>query len=749
MDRFSNTFRKLSSIRSSDTGSDSLCKSCCGLILEPRLLQEFPETTLPGGSFAVDLREGFLDLPLKRKDIYPGLPSLNASAAKGCRFCKLLLEVIESHQQRSLSLETDSIPRGDIHISFRYNCASEPGSQTFNLGEWPVILHALEAIVSSSGEPVLLTFRLLCEEGHYLRIRGRSIDPTTLSPKNISMINQWIQRCEQSHEICSGAVSRDRLSRPKRLLHLGDLDRSPQPLLVETESMELLVKYAALSYCWGPPSSLRMITTRRTLSSRMNGLSLEEIPQTFRDAFSVCRCLGINYIWIDSLCIIQDNEEDWAHEAAIMGDIYRQAYVTIIAASSKSTNDGFLRRHPPARSVSLPFRSQKHPRISGEYSVSFMGSETYPAEFVSDVERSTWNERGWTFQERLLSHRSIYFGQQQIYFECKTQRHAENYGSPLKLKLPWHKYLSQGSGLKDLERQWRWLVEQYSRRSFTFEKDRLPALVGLVGDTQRARVRFNTTLPAGAADDYIGRNGPLEYFLGHWDYDLWANLLWRPENIETNDGHRYESLSQIPSWSWCSRGGAVSFAQSQGYHKDCDIIPTDIGMSHPPYDKGVKVMLKVTSLVRRAGLVHDDVLRDFERLKRHDANPLYICFDFHLPLEHFRTAAGGDSPFYLAPLCYMRRSLGFQYRPGGERDLKRVGTANVILLGIVLSPDLPAPKCKWELEFKAHNLEAKRAPSMPMRFRRIGLFEEHLLRFDDEREEYLRLTYKRQDYEIW
>lgn len=86
-------------------------------------------------------------------------------------------------------------------------------------------------------------------------------------------------------------------------------------------------------------------------------------------------------------------------------------------------------------------------------------------------------------------------------------------------------------------------------------------------------------------------------------------------------------------------------------------------------------MLKVTSIMRRAHIVHGDVLRDFERRKRHDANPLYISFDFHLPREHFLTAfaVGGDSPFYLAPLCYMKRNVRFEYRAGEDRDLDQLG----------------------------------------------------------------------------
>jgi len=168
MRRFSNALKRLSIIGSDSSSSvtaDTLCKSCHGLILEPRLLREFPEAPLPGGSFALDLRQCYLELSLKRKDTNPGFPSLNGSAERGCSFCKLLLEAIKHHQQRNLSLGKEPIPHGDIRFAFRYHCAPEPGSQSFNVGEWPFMLHALEAVVSSSGDPITLAFRLHCEEG--------------------------------------------------------------------------------------------------------------------------------------------------------------------------------------------------------------------------------------------------------------------------------------------------------------------------------------------------------------------------------------------------------------------------------------------------------------------------------------------------------------------------------------------------------------------------------------------------------
>jgi len=167
MSRLSNFLRRLSITGSNSTKSatGTLCKNCHGLIPDRQLLREFPESPFPGGSFALDFRQGYLELPLKRKDTIPGFPNLNGSAEKGCRFCELLLEAIRHHHHENVSLGKEEMPHGDITVAFRYHCAPEPGSQSFNPGEWPVILLALEAVLSSSSDSVTLSFRLHCDEG--------------------------------------------------------------------------------------------------------------------------------------------------------------------------------------------------------------------------------------------------------------------------------------------------------------------------------------------------------------------------------------------------------------------------------------------------------------------------------------------------------------------------------------------------------------------------------------------------------
>ena len=168
MQPMSSVLRRLS-VSTDDTShgpsSTALCKSCRGLKLTLQHLQAFQESPLPGGLFALDLQQGYIELPINRKDTSPGFPALGLSAARGCRFCRLLLVAIASRQSQGLSQGGESTPHTDVQIGFRYSCAAEPGSQSFNLGEWPVILESLEVTILGSGNPILLAFRLYCDDG--------------------------------------------------------------------------------------------------------------------------------------------------------------------------------------------------------------------------------------------------------------------------------------------------------------------------------------------------------------------------------------------------------------------------------------------------------------------------------------------------------------------------------------------------------------------------------------------------------
>lgn len=152
------------------------------------------------------------------------------------------------------------------------------------------------------------------------------------------------------------------------------------------------------------------------------GIHLKEIlfanlPKTFRDAVTVTRKLGVRYLWIDSLCIIQDDPDDWLREAAVMGEIYAKAYCTLAATSARDSNDGLFIPRPASQSVKLN-------DLSGDSPVSFYAS--IEDRFEHDLHDGDLNNRGWVLQERFLSPRIIHFTAVQTFWECGSDRYSED-----------------------------------------------------------------------------------------------------------------------------------------------------------------------------------------------------------------------------------------------------------------------------------------------------------------------------------
>lgn len=192
---------------------------------------------------------------------------------------------------------------------------------------------------------------------------------------------------------------------PTRLIDVGMNNEGPIRLIQTNQ--EARDRYIALSHCWGQLSDdQRFCTYDSNLDHRMADIPYDQLPATFRDAVDVTRALGVRYLWIDSLCIIQQNATDWANESARMEDVFSNAYCTIAASSASSSLVGFLGPRTPRDAIEITTSS----------------GPIYLAEpiddFAGDVENSVLSTRGWVFQERALSRRTIYFTSKQVYWEC-------------------------------------------------------------------------------------------------------------------------------------------------------------------------------------------------------------------------------------------------------------------------------------------------------------------------------------------
>lgn len=181
-------------------------------------------------------------------------------------------------------------------------------------------------------------------------------------------------------------------------------------------------KYIALSHRWGelPPNRVpEHCTTMANISSRRRVFTIDELPLTFRDAVEVARCLKVQYLWIDSLCIIQGEEEeakaDWKHESRRMEHVYASAYFALAATSAVDSNSGFLQREITSEYICIR-----------DDSGQLMYACTCPADFDREVDQAQLNKRAWVMQERFLSRRTIHFGANQMYWECGEGVCCEN-----------------------------------------------------------------------------------------------------------------------------------------------------------------------------------------------------------------------------------------------------------------------------------------------------------------------------------
>ena len=166
-------------------------------------------------------------------------------------------------------------------------------------------------------------------------------------------------------------------------------------------------RYVALSYLWGSSSYGISRTVRANLDKLERGIGIQELDRTFRDAVIVTHQLGIRYLWIDALCIVQDNREDFMKEVRDMDRIFSNAYCTIAASSAPDIADGFL---TPQRSRAVvPMKEVDGTPISVCELID---------DFQQDVDGAPLSRRGWVLQERALSRRTIFFTPAQTYWQC-------------------------------------------------------------------------------------------------------------------------------------------------------------------------------------------------------------------------------------------------------------------------------------------------------------------------------------------
>lgn len=296
---------------------------------------------------------------------------------------------------------------------------------------------------------------------------------------------------------------------PERLLDVQGIELR---LVAREEAFTAaqIPKYAALSYCWGSTGDdarAQITLTQGSLAQHRLGIRFKRLPLSVQDAVAMTRALSLRYLWVDALCISQDDPADWDRQCVDMHKIYGNAFVTLCAASSQSCRQGFLQPKPEHR-ILMPYRSSFAP-FSGQYClrlrgaeadidyasvvtslrIAFVARDTRHEDFKTD---SRWARRGWVFQERASSLRSIVFGKQNLHFVCSKTTKTMNASYSSYEAESWRRddavfslYRPRGGHTQsEVLDSWLELIQAYSKilpESFTDRSDFLPAISGLAG----------------------------------------------------------------------------------------------------------------------------------------------------------------------------------------------------------------------------------------------------------------------------
>ena len=353
----------------------------------------------------------------------------------------------------------------------------------------------------------------------------------------------WLSECLSHHTRCKHVTSVEDYY-PTRLIDVRVNNSDSELRLCSTNNGASREPYMTLSHCWGKAQFLRL--TSLTHDRLQQGFVLAELPPTFRDAIMVTRALGVNFLWIDALCIIQDSIVDWQHEATMMSQVYSKSICNISALDAKDSTGGLFLDRETSNIPYCTFIARRKFQRKRFYELAYN-------DFWSDsVQYAPLTRRAWVLQERLLAPRVLHFGRRQLLWECNELRSCEIYpkGMPATnpimdiptsdkfLKVSLITVLQGGSdnaSTSQMHGVWNDIVQHYTKCSLTMSKDKLVAISGIA---KRLQPLFKT-----------------EYLAGLWRDDLLRQLLW---HVDFHQGNRRYLAGEkrpeyrAPSWSWAS-----------------------------------------------------------------------------------------------------------------------------------------------------------------------------------------------------
>ncbi|KAF2679352.1 HET-domain-containing protein [Lentithecium fluviatile CBS 122367] len=367
-----------------------------------------------------------------------------------------------------------------------------------------------------------------------------------------AQIKHWISSCDETHAGCMKhrkAKSKSSHFVPTRLLDISGPPKAPIKV-IETGKASVRSPYATLSHCWGrkPIHCLMPDNYKRYVEEE--GVPWHLLTRNFQEAIEVARFLGIKYIWIDSLCIIQDGI-DFKKEGEKMHAVYRNSYCNIAIVDSEDSTGGLFRKREPGDVAPVMYQPdlQDDSGMFGNKAWRVLASDMYETELL----KTKLYVRGWVFQERMLAPRSLHFANRQIFWDCASISACESLPSgfpppmdgPARGDRHWRGRLQESqektgplAGGRDdpLMEFWKSAVRKYTSCALTNRVDKTLALWGI----------------AKLVRDELGD----EYGMGLWEHNLVDQLVWRVAECTKQerppDPAGPGKPRKFPTWSWAS-----------------------------------------------------------------------------------------------------------------------------------------------------------------------------------------------------
>jgi hypothetical protein len=309
----------------------------------------------------------------------------------------------------------------------------------------------------------------------------------TCSSASFVMLKSWLRQCIDDHETCRWSLSG---TKPTRVLDLQAFPASDYIRMVETHEVDMDV-YATLSYRWS--SETDFVLTTLNYEDYRSQVPQKSLPRTIREAVEICRSLGVRYLWVDALCVIQGDSKDFMHEVAQMGSIYANSVFTLEASDATDSQCTFSKSRHPLREEPYVFAGADD-SVYWVFHAIPRDPDCCNSQHFLTIQEARVSSRGWVFQEQVMAPRTIHFASEEFLWNCREETYCRKCPSKdphntLARKRPiWfgkEVFVALLRGYQGPERRltfqraWRHLIQDFSKTDFTDLDDRLSALAGI------------------------------------------------------------------------------------------------------------------------------------------------------------------------------------------------------------------------------------------------------------------------------